>query len=647
MATIEPRPGSPISPYEGKALAHNEIRLLKIAYIDGIIELKSRRHVLAQDLDYDAISYVWGSAPATETVLYNGKLLMITPTALEMLHYLHKYQRNTKRRRIWIDAICINQDNKKEKSNQISLMRDIYSWTTTVIVWMGPSTFETDNFFAGFPDVRKKSKEWIAHYATDPNCRDPVKEELLCDVYAFFEGLSQLLRGEWFRRLWTYQEIILPPKATLLCGASWMDFDEFIDFVVQGFHLSTYIGKLSNIGRDAGISTANVTCISIHFYRGSNSQPGRGTVIHSQNVAVNLYSLRHRHVKEPVDRVWAIVGLIESEFRDRMTSKVDYSERGRFEYWKTWSMFTKALIDEPGAMRLLHIPPTLGPRSSYLPSWCPDLSGTSACHMVIDGQWDNPTERQHAINRWALYEEDSEIERAKITARAWEILRHEETFIGTVRHDDLLRIRGFVLDTIEEVVEHKIVLDFAHERYNRDSEEHMALYDIAVGHYMQCLSLARRVIYGRSEGVADIPDDFIMIHLADCSIAARGRNVYCEMLSKLMTWYLPSRFEPTWEQKQCHQRWISRRGHTFFSTKGGRIGFAHPGCKPGDHVATFYGGQPLYILRQLTPTKYDIDSTGQASDHVQYMGAAFIPHLMEQYQRDAARRGPVTIFMIH
>ncbi|KAH6860661.1 heterokaryon incompatibility protein-domain-containing protein [Alternaria rosae] len=609
MATIEPDPRSPVSPYESKALANNEIRLLKIAYIDGIIQLKSRRHVLAQDLDYDAISYVWGSAPATETVLYNGKPLIITPTALEMLHYLHGYQRNTKKRRIWIDAICINQDDKKEKSNQISLMRDIYAWTTTVIVWMGPSTFETDVFFAGFPDVKKK--------------------------------------GEWFRRLWTYQEIILPPRATLLCGGSWADFDEFVDFVTEGFHRSTYIGKLSNIGRDARTSTANVTCISIHFYRSLTSQQGWGTVIHSQNVAINLYSLRYRHVKEPVDRVWAIVGLLETDFRDAMTSKVDYSERGRFEYWKTWIMFTKALMDTPGGMRLLQIPPTLGPRSSYLPSWCPDLSGASACHMVIDGQWNNTTERQYAINRWALCEENSEIERAKVTARAWEIQCHDETFIGTVRHDDLLRIRGFVLDTIEEVVEHTKILDFAYERYDRDSEEHTLLYDIAVGHLMQCLSLARRVFYGKSEGVADIPDDFLMIHFADCSIGAKARNVYCEMLSKLMTWYSPSRFQPTWEQKQCHQRWVYRRGHTFFSTKGGRIGFAHPGCKPGDHVATFYSGQPLYILRQLTPTKYDIDSTGQASDHVQYMGAAFIPHLMEQYQRDAARRGPVTTFVIH
>ncbi|KAI4947701.1 hypothetical protein J4E91_006523 [Alternaria rosae] len=236
MATIELDPRSPVSPYESKALANNEIRLLKISYIDGIIQLKSRRHVLAQDLDYDAISYVWGSAPATETVLYNGKPLIITPTALEMLHYLHGYQRNTKKRRIWIDAICINQDDKKEKSNQISLMRDIYAWTTTVIVWMGPSTLETDVFFAGFPDVKKKSKEWIAHYTIDPNCRDPVKEELLCDAYVFFEGLSQLLSGEWFRRLWTYQEIILPPRATLLCGGSWADFDEFVDFVTEGFH---------------------------------------------------------------------------------------------------------------------------------------------------------------------------------------------------------------------------------------------------------------------------------------------------------------------------------------------------------------------------------------------------------------------------
>jgi len=635
---------SPGSPYHGQRLRIKEIRLLTIKSSGGVIKLNTHRYNLSEDPDYDAISYVWGTAPASVTVMCNNRPLLITPTALEMLKYLQQYQAKTATRKIWIDAICINQADQEEKSTQVPLMRDIYSRAATVLVWMGPSTPETDVFFVEFQDVRMKSKAWIALFDADRNRRGPAEEELPCDVYAFFEGLSHLLKNEWFRRLWTYQEIILPSKATLLCGESWVGFDEFLDFVFDGYFRSTYLAGIMNTERNVRTHTAVKSCYFIYFLRSSTSQRERTKTIDSQNVTVNLYQLRHRHVKEPVDRVWAIAGLLESNPRHSLTSEVDYSEKGRAEYWKTWIMFAKALINEPGGMTLLNIPPTLEPRASYLPSWCPNLSGRSACNIAIDWEWNATIAERPWFVRWAMFEENSE---AKCAARTEAIVNHEKRFISTSKHDSQLRIRGFVLDIIEEIVEHRDVLDIRCTGYDKDSEEHMTLYNIAVGHHMDALDLARHVYYGKSEGVSDIPEDFVIALFLDHRITENARDIYHEITPKLATWFSASGFGSTWEQAQCHGQLKYTRGHTFFSTKGGRIGFAHPGCKPGDQIAAFYGGEALYILRQWNPTKGDIDSTGQASDDVQYMGAAFIPHLMEQHQRDAARIGPDTMFMIH
>jgi hypothetical protein len=643
MATTELIAASSDSPFDGQALTSTQIRLLTITYVEGTIELQTRCHELTEDLEYDAISYVWGSAPTSVTVLCNGRHLFITPTALEMLHYLHQHQAKTGTQKIWIDAICINQTDQEEKSTQIPLMRDIYSRAATVIVWMGPSTSESDSFFAELQDVRKKLKVWMVLYTANPDCRGPDKEERPCNK-AFWKGLSQVLNSEWFTRLWTFQEVILPPKATLLCGNSWADFDEFVDFIMEGLLRSSYIRRLSDTDTEASDNSAITTCHSADFLRNKTAKEGKIKVIEFHNVAIKLYDLRFRHVKEPVDRVWAIVGLLESDFRDRVAPEVDYSEKGRFEYWKTWIMFAKILIDEPGGMRLLNIPPTLEPRPSYLPSWCPNLSGRAACNMLIDGLWTDAIDKQPAGIRWALSEENSQ---AKSGERFQAIWNHDGLSFDTVKHDDLLRVRGFVLDTIEEVVEHEEILDISYDHYDRHSEEHMALYAIAVSKHIESLDLARCVYYGKSEEVTAIPDDFVMTLFLDCRIADRAENAYREILPKLATWYDGSGVDATWHQVQCRGRMKNMRGHTFFSTKGGRIGFAHPGCQPGDQVATFYGELPLYILRQLNPTKDDIDSTGQASDHVQYMGAAFIPHLMEQYQRDAACIGPDTTFMIH
>jgi hypothetical protein len=40
---------------------------------------------------------------------------------------------------LWADAVCINQSNDDEKTNQVRMMQDIYSQADTVIVWLGDS----------------------------------------------------------------------------------------------------------------------------------------------------------------------------------------------------------------------------------------------------------------------------------------------------------------------------------------------------------------------------------------------------------------------------------------------------------------------------------------------------------------------------
>lgn len=67
-------------------------------------------------------------------------------------------------------------------------------------------------------------------------------------------------------------------------------------------------------------------------------------------------------------------------------------------------------------------------------------------------------------------------------------------------------------------------------------------------------------------------------------------------------------------------------------------------CKIGDKVCTFYGGQPLYIVRWHEDQ--EIIGTEHSGQPAQSVGAAFAPRLMEAHQAGTARLGPDEDFII-
>jgi hypothetical protein len=85
-------------------------------------------------VSYEALSYCWGDPLVKTTVRCNGESLLVTTNLKSALLYLrHK----TEERLLWIDALCINQEDIQERSQQVSIMRDIYRNASRTIVWLG------------------------------------------------------------------------------------------------------------------------------------------------------------------------------------------------------------------------------------------------------------------------------------------------------------------------------------------------------------------------------------------------------------------------------------------------------------------------------------------------------------------------------
>lgn len=159
---------------------------------------------------YEALSYVWGKPTIdrnrTCSILIqigqaNTFRLEITPNLSSALTELRKDHRT---RRLWVDAICIDQQSDDEKNNQVPLMATIYSGAKHVCVWLGKSQVDT------YRAVRQIKR------ILNPRLLDTIVEN--DSEVADWVSLMSFMDSEWFSRWWIIQEIALARTATLYCG---------------------------------------------------------------------------------------------------------------------------------------------------------------------------------------------------------------------------------------------------------------------------------------------------------------------------------------------------------------------------------------------------------------------------------------------
>lgn len=103
-------------------------------------DLKSRR------LCYDALSYTWatenGDATLSHSIMLDGRSLNITQNLAEGLRRLRSC---TSWRRLWVDAVCINQNDPNERTAQVAMMFDIYKLAQNVVIWLGEGVTSEEN----------------------------------------------------------------------------------------------------------------------------------------------------------------------------------------------------------------------------------------------------------------------------------------------------------------------------------------------------------------------------------------------------------------------------------------------------------------------------------------------------------------------
>ena len=151
---------------------------------------------------FEAVSYAWGPSINLKTLKCSGGLLPVTETVLDILNGLRDPE---KKRRLWIDQLCINQNDVEERSGQVRIMCDIYAKAQTVVLWLGLSDSVCATAMKWMGVIAEALKGYEDGYeASDielANAGVPPRG------HSHWRAIQSLLQRRYFTRLWIVQEV--------------------------------------------------------------------------------------------------------------------------------------------------------------------------------------------------------------------------------------------------------------------------------------------------------------------------------------------------------------------------------------------------------------------------------------------------------
>jgi hypothetical protein len=241
---------------------------------------------LARNPVYDALSYNWGNMKKPKMIKVNGKKMLITNNLYEALRDIRLPGET---RTVWVDQICINQNNVEEKEGQIPLMNTIYSRAQNVLVWL--SNHKAPRWVENSREIDWAGGWAVAHATLYPR--------------AAIYWLYRLSEEEYWKRCWIIQEITVASNIVVHSGSVPIPWKEFIK-----------LGKWY----ESNYAKANVkNILKLEALRHSyHSDREKFTLAHT------LINFRDAFCSSTHDKIFAFLGMAD-ECLDGNCVAVDYS----------------------------------------------------------------------------------------------------------------------------------------------------------------------------------------------------------------------------------------------------------------------------------------------------------------------------------
>lgn len=281
-------------------------RQIRVVRVDAIIDGIPHCSLSLLDLDlngcspFKALSYVWGPMLPQRTIYIEGHEFSIRQNLFDFLQTSHASAHD----HLWVDQICIDQQDVDERNHQVQLMADIYSNAVEVLIWLGLAENSdicainhiAERQYDGYIENALRAR--YTELATDPIYTMP-SEALQPPPEPLFSCICKFLEKSYWNRLWIVQEIFLGKARKIVCGDHTLSW--------ESFHAYTF--PSGSPKRDTHLSGA----FQLSSWTTKHSYVGLDTV---------LDRFSGKDCEDPRDKIFGLQALVEPEQR----MAVDYSK---------------------------------------------------------------------------------------------------------------------------------------------------------------------------------------------------------------------------------------------------------------------------------------------------------------------------------
>ncbi|RDW58773.1 hypothetical protein BP6252_13249 [Coleophoma cylindrospora] len=496
---------------------------------------------------YQALSYAWGKLHAYENIIINGINVLISPTLCQAItHMLKHHTRDTSCPwRLWVDGLCINQQDDREKSGQVILMKDIYTQAHCVLIWLGIED-----------EVAWLAIDTLQRFAIDDGTADGhnTSETLQESKLSRSAAIDIMIYRPWFTRVWVIQEVVVARRAMIHWGSRTMDWDQFN----HGLQRITGSGFYP-------FSAQVQTAISIGVWRENFFQTASLRRDESLDLRVLIKDTSEKGATNLRDKVYALRGIMSDRLAQGMTVNYEYSVERVYIDW------AKSLLRLRSDLRILSMirQRERGKYVTLMPSWVPDWSQAMDCGGVLNRYYRFLPEKLFRANG---------VTQPRVVINA----------------DNTIALSGVIVDEVVFVSQIKNLLMNPESGTISISPSLLQSLGFSLGLGDQYapsneplwLALFRTLTADRSAISPRINNTYRMKNFSQIVTGASDGKAAADLERDAL-----------WGKLSCSLDSIIE-GKVLLITKGGFLAFTEDGCKIGDLICVFYGGEVPFILRK-------------------------------------------------